>query len=274
MKRLIALLMALTMIFTLSCPAYAATSEMVKKAMELETDLGTINDTDYVMPLSEKQIMIERERLAMQYFSARNTAKSGYAAVNVTRFPQITGYYCGPASAQIVINSFGISIPSATRTLCFFNLSELNGICPYQGVPHTCVASYTSPQITLADEMGTTCGGTTFSNLKNAINERVRGLYAYGLSAATTTAQLRSYIYSALSEGAPCIAYVTASNLPNYPSGFSGHYVVIYKIDNSDTVRICDCNYYVEARNTPEPTYPVSLSDLLNALKPGYNIMW
>lgn len=31
MKKLIALLLALTMIFTLSCPAYAATVEMAKR---------------------------------------------------------------------------------------------------------------------------------------------------------------------------------------------------------------------------------------------------
>lgn len=70
MKRLIALLMALTMIFTLSCPAYAATSEMVKLSMEtmrgkqIETSINGLLESYKATNDEDKQVAIFDELVA------------------------------------------------------------------------------------------------------------------------------------------------------------------------------------------------------------------
>ena len=61
--------------------------------------------------------------------------KTSYTA-NVTVYPQIVGYYCGPASAYMVIKSWGFNVPSTTRALFVFNGCPAN--CPYPSTPHTC----------------------------------------------------------------------------------------------------------------------------------------
>lgn len=70
MKKLIALLMALTMLFTLSCPAYAATSEMVKLSMEtmrgkqIETSINGLLESYKATNDEDKQVAIFDELVA------------------------------------------------------------------------------------------------------------------------------------------------------------------------------------------------------------------
>lgn len=70
MKKLIALLLALTMIFTLSCPAYAATVEMAKTAVEtmrgkqLETNIHDLLESYKATDDANEQIAIFNELVA------------------------------------------------------------------------------------------------------------------------------------------------------------------------------------------------------------------
>lgn len=70
MKKLIALLLALTMIFTLSCPAYAATVEMAKTAVEtmrgkqLETNIHDLLESYKATDDANEQVVIFNELVA------------------------------------------------------------------------------------------------------------------------------------------------------------------------------------------------------------------
>ena len=104
---------------------------------------------------------IEKEKAMNQNVSVMRTA---FVSVPMTRYAQIVSYYCGPASAYMVIKSLGVSVPSSTKSLYFFDGCQT--LCPYPTVTHQCYKSYTSPQVTLANEMGTTFNGTGITSVK------------------------------------------------------------------------------------------------------------
>lgn len=122
--------------------------------------------------LAEKEKMAET--LQMQRAGTTVSVSMGH-----TR--QIVGYYCGPASVQNTLAAFGVTVPSTTKSLYFYQANESASNCPYPNVNHTHYKSYTSPQITLANEMGTTYSGTDFAKLVTALNKYQRD---WGYSAA------------------------------------------------------------------------------------------
>ena len=159
---------------------------------------------------------------------------------------QITEYYCGPASAYMVIKAWDGNVPSTTRSLAFFQ--GCPGNCPYPNVPHTCYQSYTSPQITLVDEMNMGYGGADFIMLKSALNNHIgTNYYSYKSIPGTTAGlnTLKSYIASTLSGDYPLIAWVKANQLDRYSdTTFQGHYVCVYSYDSSTgLVGIADPHY-------------------------------
>lgn len=142
MKKFISLLLALCCVFSLSVTAFAT------------QNLGAYDDSpafDYQNYLRN----LEKESKINQNFSVM---REGFVSVSVTRYPQIVSYYCGPASAYMVLKSLGISVSSSTKSLYFFDGCQSS--CPYPRVNHQCYKSYTSPQVTLANEMGTSFSGT------------------------------------------------------------------------------------------------------------------
>lgn len=235
MKKFISLLLALCCVFSLSVTAFAT------------QNLGAYDDSpafDYQNYLRN----LEKESKINQNFSVM---REGFVSVSVTRYPQIVSYYCGPASAYMVLKSLGISVSSSTKSLYFFDGCQSS--CPYPRVNHQCYKSYTSPQVTLANEMGTTISnGTGFSSLKNVVNSYIGNNY-YSLctisnsSSGTTT--LVNKVSSTLEDDHPLIAHVDAKKLNRYSGTagqtFGGHYVCIYSINvTTGSVGISDCNYY------------------------------
>ena len=233
MKKFISILLALCFVFSLSVSAFAI------------QNLGAYDDS-YVFDYQNYLRNIEKEKAMNQNVSVM---REGFVSVSITRYPQIVSYYCGPASAYMVIKSLGFTVPSSTESLYFYK--ECQTGCNYN-YEHQCYKSYTSPQITLANEMGTTINnGTGISSLKNTINSYIRSNY-YSIctipndSSATTT--LTNKIYLTLKDNHPLIAHVDAKKLAHYKGvgqSFGGHYVCIYSINTAaGNIGISDCNYY------------------------------
>lgn len=153
-KKVIIALLAAAMTFSIaSISAFAA------------IDTGT-KETPIITDIENILRNLQKEAMA----SKANRAAASYQA-SITVYPQITGYYCGPASAYSILRSWGVNVPSSTKTLAFFNGCPSS--CPYPNVNHICVQSYTSPQVTLADSMGVGYAGADFIMLKNEINSRL-----------------------------------------------------------------------------------------------------
>lgn len=234
MKKVISMILALCIVFSLSLSAFAT------------QNLGAYDDSpafDYQNYLRN----LEKEREMNQKISVMRAA---FVSVPMTRYAQIVSYYCGPASAYMVLKSLGISVSSSTKSLYFFEGCQTS--CPYPGLTHQCYKSYTSPQITLANSMSTGYGGTGFTSLKNTINSYLENTY-YSLCTISNdssgTTNLVNKVSSTLEDDHPLIAHVNAKKLNRYSGTagqtFGGHYVCIYSINvTTGSVGISDCNYY------------------------------
>ena len=219
----------------------------------------------------------EKER---QLLTKENFTRALYYSVPIARFEQITGYYCGPASSYMVIDAWNYSVPSTSANLYFFKNGENENNCEYSGVNHVCYDTYNSPQITLANLMGTTYTGTNISNMKNVINTYINNNYYTVCNIPNTSAgssSLSSKILSTLQDGHPLIAKVHAKLLNRYSGSagqtFEGHFVCIYSLNsNSLSVGISDCNYYGNLGGF----YTEDLDTLRTAMGfyTSYNLMW
>ncbi|MFA9381473.1 MAG: C39 family peptidase [Acetanaerobacterium sp.] len=226
-------------------------------------DLGTKAGEDVLSPAEGALVAQKENQLYLQRRAATAAAYDIYVPVS----RQIVGYYCGPAAAYMVIHSFGESVSSKTRSLYFYIEGECDDNCPYPGVEHEHYKSYTSPQITLADEMDTDYGGTSITSVKNTINDYVSGFY-YALKYIecdpSSESELVSKISSTLSYGHPLVVWVEARLLHEYHNAdFGGHYVGIEGINTSDgTIDIADPNYYTAISTH----YTEDIDDVLYAI--------
>ena len=261
MKKIISFIMAVCLIFGISISAFA------------EINLGAYDNND-VVDFENYTRNLEKEK------NMRNNpiSRTATPSVSITRYPQIVSYYCGPASAYMVLKSLGKSVTSSSATLCFFD--GCPDSCPYPGVNHTCRKQYTDPQITLANAMGTNYSGTGFAVLKNTINSYLGTSY-YALctieNTSAGTTNLVNKASSTLEDDHPLIAHVYAKRLNRYSGSagqtFRGHYICIYSVNvNTSNFGISDCNYYSGLGGT----YGETGDTLRNAIAyySSNNLMW
>lgn len=193
--------------------------------------------------------------------------------VSVPVEKQITGYYCGPAAANCVLRSKKVNVPSTSKSnVPFFKGCPNN--CPYPNVTHTCVANYNSPQVTLANSMGTTVDGTTISEISKVLNSRLGGNH-YTYASTTSEEDLSKKIKADLKSGYPLIVWVNAKKLDRYQgSSFSGHFITLYQYsEKNKLVSISDPNYYAKYGGK----YAESLNTLHRAMvrsNGAPNIVW
>lgn len=233
-----------------------------------DIDLGT-RETPFVYdPENERLNQLKRESVdsVASTFSTNSTI---FVDVDVSR--QIVGYYCGPASAYMLLKGLGVTVPSSTKTLPFFNGCPSN--CPYPTVTHVCQQSYTSPQITLANSMGMGYD-CDFIMLRNAINSRLPNNY-YSYQYASTETAVRNAIVVSINSNHPSLGWVYANKLSWYSgSSFGGHYVVFYSyVSTSDKAGIADPNYNTQYGGK----HLESISSLTNAMyraNSAANILW
>ena len=172
MKKLISIILAVAVIFALNITAFAGGFITDESAMST----GAKADPPYAAAADDNAIL--KENKAYELYA--NSTRTIYS-VSVTPVRQIVGYYCGPASSYILLKTLGINVQSTTRYLYFFCADESDSNCPYPYVDHTHYKSYTSPQITLADSMGTNYNGTGMSSMKTVINNR-QSIHDYSLT--------------------------------------------------------------------------------------------
>lgn len=262
MKKIIAIVLSFLFVFNMNIITFA------------EIDLGTMVDVNEKNNVSNIILNNEKERIM---FSKLND-RSVYNSVPIEIYPQIVSYYCGPASAYMVIKSLGYSVASSTDNLYFFEGCQTD--CPYPLVHHICYKSYSSPQITLANAMNTSYSGTTISAITNTVNNKIgSSYYAYYTIANTTagTTDLINKTSSTLEDEHPLIAWVSAKKLNHYSGNagqsFGGHYICIYSCNTSNSyIGISDCNYY----NGLGGTYLESAATLRSAMyrSGNANLVW
>ena len=235
MKKLISLVLAFCFILAASVSSFA------------EIDLGTqITAEDFYDAQNAALDQAKEQSLNQKRISSRAT----YFSVPVTIYPQIVSYYCGPASAYMVIKSLGYSVAKSEDMLYFFEDCQTS--CPYPLVPHTCYKKYKDYQVTLADEMETSYDGTSISDLKDTINDYIENNYYVCHTVANTSAgttDLVNKVSSTLEDDRPAVCWVEARDLDHYSGSagqsFGGHFVCISSINvNTLLVGIKDCNYY------------------------------
>ena len=263
MKKFISLILALCCVFSLSVTAFAT------------QNLGAYDDSpafDYQNYLRN----LEKEKAMNQKFSVMRAAS---VSVPMHCYSQIVSYFCGPASAYMVLKSLGFSVSSSTKSLYFYKECQTGCNYVYQ---HQCYKSYTSPQVTLANEAGTGFGGTGTSSLKDTINSHL-GTNYYSICSVSSTSSnspsIGSKIYSTLSDGYPLIALVNAKSLDHYGGSnvgqtFGAHYVCIYSINvTTGKVGISDCNYYPGFGGNYIEDKDV-LQNAIAETKSTYNLIW
>lgn len=224
----------------------------------------------------------EKDRAAMQeWLQALRSRAVVDHEVPFTRSIQIVGNYCGPNSAYVTIRNWGKTVASTTAQLPFFDGCSSNpSTCPNPGVPHTCVATYSSPQITLANYMNMPSGGADMIMLRDTVNHYIgQNYYVYGVVPETSTGetQLASRLNGTLGDGYTLIAWVIPNQLKHYGggSGFDGgHYIVLYGFNaGTEKVKITDGNY--DSRYSGE--YIEDMSQLLGAMQRSNgaaNLLW
>lgn len=269
MKKLISIILAVAVIFALNITAFAGGFITDESAMST----GAKADPPYAAAADDNAIL--KENKAYELYA--NSTRTIYS-VSVTPVRQIVGYYCGPASSYILLKTLGINVQSTTRYLYFFCADESDSNCPYPYVDHTHYKSYTSPQITLADSMGTNYNGTGMSSMKTVINNR-QSIHDYSLTRVPSNINqansLKTKLMSTFDANSPCILWVEARILNEYSGhDFGGHYILANSLNTtSNTIGIVDPNYYTHISTT----YTESVNTVLNAIwDNGYggNIIW
>lgn len=259
MKKTLALLISLVMLCSLCIPAFA--NDTTVMLLNGAPDEPPIYDAENERRNAEKE-------LEMMLSPAYDPDAEPF--VSVTFQKQITSYYCGPACGATVLDALNVSIPSSSASLPFFE--ECLTECPYPSVTHTCVKTYNSPQVTLGSAAGTNSGyATTSTALKNIINSKLSTNY-YAAASVSSASNLAQRLTATLMDGHPVILGVQAHLLDKYPSGWGGHYIVVYGYDSdTETVYILDPNY----DNRYNGFYTETLSTVYNALFVNdHQIIW
>ena len=212
-----------------------------------QINLGTEYTEQYNLTESEG-IQAEAKRAEVR----RKRLSSG--GIELDGYEQIVGYYCGPAAALTAIKHLGGSVASQTATLCFFNANESDQNCLYPNVVHTHVKQYTSPQITLANALGTTYSGTSIGNMLTVINSRqikytYDGDHIDDTQNNTNITHLGENLLSSFIYDAAPILWVEAGLLQEYinknATSFGGHYICAASYNSAtQQVGIFDPNYY------------------------------
>ena len=167
--------------------------------------------------------------------------------VNIPVFPQITYYYCGPASVQMLLAAAGFE---AISTSAYLDKKVLNGANTQK---------FTSPQVTIGSKMQVPPTGT---QMATALNKFMTGDYLsllkeecrdnvlyepfYMADKCTEKNLIEPRIKRSLSEGYGTGILVNAYKLKRYANNreFGGHFVCIdYYADTSELIGIKDCNY-------------------------------
>ncbi len=214
---------------------------------------------------------IEKEQNMVSTYAMRTVAPF----VSITRYPQITAYHCGPASAYSVLNSLGITVTATTSQL-YFHKDCVNAT----SCSHGCPKNYTSPQVTLGTAMGTTYNsGTDIDKIRSTMNSYIGNNYYADYHITNNQAGITDFknkVSSTLEDGHPVIIWVDAKELDRYSGTtlFRGHYVCIYSINlNTNTVGICDGNY----NSTYGGKYTATVADVVDAMyrsNGANNLIW
>ena len=166
------------------------------------------------------------------------SSSSNYLSVPL--YKQETTYYCGPASAKMVI-------------------SYVTG------------TSYS--QSTLAASMGTNSSdGTYVYKMENELNKRIgSGSYEY---ISTSEYYFSSSLVYSIDKGKPVVCHVMTGGLPNYNgSSNSGHYIVAtgYYIAFSGATSTAVCNYNDPHYNSNYyGRYTCTIDDMNDAINANY----
>lgn len=242
-------------------------------------NLGTDYSISYGLPTNEQAKSKAKERLA----ESRSIQERAVYAINLDGKEQIVGYYCGPAAALSAVEHLGGNIPATTRNLNFFVANESSSNCPYPGVNHQHNAKYTSPQITLADKLGTTYNGTSINNMLTVINKE-QSRYSYNGSHlddtmnSTNVARLEKFITYSLDKDAPPILWVDAKYLAAYEKdgqGFGGHYICVTDyMTTSQEVGIFDPNYYSKIKDYYGEDAKTVVSAIWCNSSSNTNVLW
>ncbi len=204
------------------------------------------------------------------------TTKTAAPFVSITRYPQITAYHCGPASAYSVLDSLGITVTATTKQL-YFHEDCVNAT----SCSHGCPKNYTSPQVTLGTAMGTTySSGTDIDRIRSTINAYIGNNYYADYHITNNEAgqvDFKNKVSSTLEDGHPVIIWVHANKLDKYngdPKFNDGHYVCVYSINlNTETVGISDCNYSSKYGKK----YTATVADVVDAMhrsNGANNLIW
>ena len=241
LKSAVSLCLAMSMFGLMAMNCYAGGPE------EAQINLGT-KYTEACELTSE-----EKEKSEAKITEARKLRASS-GGIELEGHEQIVGYYCGPAAALTTINHLGGIVPSTTATLNFFNANESDSNCKHPAVNHVHSKQYKSPQITLANALGTTYDGTSISNIHTVVNNRQ---IKYDLSAehiddtvnSSNINQLGECLLTAFRYDSPAILWVQAGLLNQYVNNnsrnFGGHFICAASYNsNSEVVGIFDPNYY------------------------------
>lgn len=219
-------------------------------AQEFDVPEGNTGIVTWADPYVEQQ---NKELLAKklkdleemdQYPSARRVY-----SVNMPVYSQETYYYCGPASAQMLLKAAGFDVISTSKDL---DKKVLHG---------SNKQTITSPQVTIASKMSVP---PTAAEMAMALNKFMTGDQDYRpllekwcrdnvidedfyvADKCTSKNLIGPRIKRSLGEGYGTGILVNAYKLKRYANNtaFGGHFVCIdYYADTSELVGIKDCNY-------------------------------
>ena len=236
MRKFLLVLLSLVMIFSLCLVAFATDSGL--------PHAPDLNDPDRLEEVNHTKAEIEAAlELSANARVAYPIIRNG--SVSVPTRKQETKYYCGPASVQMVLESFDV----------------------------------TATQSVLASAMGTTSSyGTYVYMIRNCLNNYLgNSKYQYYL---TSEIAFSSGLERSIDADSPVVCHVMTGSLPAYAGANYGHYVVAtgyYRISyspngmNGETVYYNDPHYndiYYGARTC---TY-TQMTSAINA-NAGYYIM-
>lgn len=132
---------------------------------------------------------------------------------------QITGYYCGVASAQQVIYANGNTVPSTyVSNLYGYPLPNYTG---------------SHPQVTLSYYMrsgGVTSGGASSEEIATACNHYTTGTgdFYWGARHIDTVSDLENRLLSTIAgEGKCCVVWIDTRDMGRYSYQGGGHYITV-----------------------------------------------
>lgn len=261
------------------------------------------NDKITQEKLKEEKVFLEKDKEKRDKSKNPQFAALGYTlyATYVPVYPQVTAYFCGPATALQTIGNWQYSstwsyqaetVLSATKSLWWWGgcigpqgasvTAQSNWVHP-NSTTHTCYTSYTSPQVTLSNIMGTTTSGSDMTSVKNAINQYVNhpnhSYYATQsiTSSDTSKSDLKNHTKFDFTNDHSSVYLVDTQYLARYAGKTSGHFISGYSYEDNgsydtDMMGIADCNY----NTTYGGSYRETFNNVHKALynHGGINLSW